>query len=374
MKKDTIGIIVSGGPAPGINNVIHACTLEASKKGFLLHGIIDGFKGICNGNVPLILEPRQTALISNQGGSILGTSRFNPFLSKETEESFLNNLEKAHIQKLIVIGGEGSAYLSYNIAKKHPHIQVVHIPKTIDNDLYLPNNHPSFGFETARHVGSEIMTTLVMDARTCHRWFIATCMGRKAGFLSLGLGIASGATATLIPEEFPKGEVSLNELRQRVVAVIDERISKGKDYGVVILAEGIIDLLNSKDCAQLANCPRDAMGRIHYSDIEIGGLLVDSLRQYYASKNKITINNKNIGYELRCHYPIPFDIEYTKFLGYCAVQYLLAGSTGVIVARDFDELKAIPLSDMIDSSGNIKSRRVDLNSDLYKVARGFMVT
>ena len=365
MLESKIGIISSGGPAPGINNVIHAVTLEAHKRGLKTVGVVKGFRGVMENadSNYMDLDSKITAQFSNQGGCVLGMTRFNPFTSEDKIKEFIKNLKERAITSLIVIGGEGSAFLSHKFSSYTDEIKLIHVPKTIDNDLLLPCNFPTFGFETARYAGANTVTTLVLDARTCSRWFIVTCMGRRAGFLALNIGLAGGATLTLVPEEFPKDKFSIDDVVSQIANAIDQRTKKGKNYGVVILAEGIIDNINSVGCKQLESCTRDEIGRIRYADFDIGELVLPKIREIFKQNNSaLTINTKNLGYELRCHDPLPFDIAYTKFLGFGAVEFLAQGKTGVVVVWDGENLKAIPLKDMADESGKIRSKRSENHS------------
>jgi len=375
-SRMNFGIVVSGGPAPGINSVISASVIEATNRGYKVKGLVNGFRDLTLGEQGAVvnLTTDMVTTIYNKGGSILGTSRFNPLKDEKLLGQFLAGLEAHQIDKLIVIGGEGSAYLSLKLSQLHRNLSVVHVPKTIDNDLVLPNNHPSFGFETALHAGSQIVEILREDAKTCRRWFVATTMGRKAGFLALGMGLAAGATSALIPEEFAGVGPSPEDLASIVFSSIRKRLSMGKNYGVILLAEGILDCINVERSSALQGCVRDDMGRIRYSQIELGDVIIPPLKQMLKDANlDVHIVTKNIGYELRCCNPISFDVEYTKFLGYGAVQHVLAGNNGIMVTRDFDKLGFIPLESMARSDGVIKSRGVDLSSDLYRVARSFMI-
>lgn len=374
--RGTIGIVVSGGPAPGINSVIAAVVIEGQRRGYATKGLHRGFKGLSLGlpNPVIDLEIDAVTPAAPLGGSILGTSRFNPFRDEATEKRFLGGLKVHGIDHLVVIGGEGSAWLSLQCARRCPDVRVVHVPKTIDNDLPLPQNHPSFGFETARHVGTGIIETLLTDARTCRRWFIVTTMGRKAGFLALGLGVAAGATLTLIPEEFNGPSQRPEDLAALLFESIAARARRGKEYGVALLAEGLLDCLDPESSPLLRACPRDELGRVHYAHIELGEVIAPAVRARCADAGlDIRVLTKNIGYELRCHQPVSFDVEYTRFLGHGAVQFLAEGLSGVMVARDFDRITPIPLTNLLDSNGAVRSRRVDLSSDLYRVAQSFMV-
>jgi 6-phosphofructokinase len=375
-SRKCFGIVVSGGPAPGINSVISASVIEANNRGYSVKGLVNGFRDITLGEPGSVinLTSDMVSSIYNKGGSILGTSRFNPIKDQSYLDKLLSGLKQNNIDKLIVIGGEGSAYLSHKLSQNNPELSVVHVPKTIDNDLILPNKYPSFGFETALHAGTKIVETLREDAKTCRRWFLATTMGRKAGFLALGIGLAAGATSTLIPEEFSGFSPTPADIASLLHSTIRKRIAMGKNYGVIILAEGILDCLDPGQNESLQKCVRDDMGRIRYSQVELGDVLIPPLKEM-LKKSLLDVHmiTKNIGYELRCCDPISFDIEYTKFLGYGAVQHMLGGNSGIMVTRDFDKLGFIPLESMAGADGIIKSRRVDLSSDLYRVARSFMI-
>jgi 6-phosphofructokinase 1 len=375
-KKGNFGIVVSGGPAPGINGVINACVIAAANQGYKVWGLVDGFRGVCTDapNAVMPLQVDAIARIYGTGGSILGIARFNPLSDAIYEKRLLSTLEQHQIDKLVVIGGDGSALLSYALSKKHPHLNIVHVPKTIDNDLILPDEHPSFGFETARYAGTEILETLKTDARTSKRWFVVESMGRRAGFLALGLGIASGSPLTIIPEEYEGRTTTTRELAEVVLNTMLKRHAMNKPYGVVILAEGLIDCIDPNSSPVLQNAPRDELGRLIHSEIEFGEIIRAELRTLLAKSGlKTTINTKNLGYELRCHKPISFDIEYSRFLGVGAVEHLLGGLRGIMVTREYDKLGHISLESMLDQSGKIRSRKVNLKSDLYRVARTFMI-
>jgi ATP-dependent phosphofructokinase / diphosphate-dependent phosphofructokinase len=375
--KMKIAIIVSGGPAPGINGVISAACNEAYRHGIETIGLIDGFRGISTTTEPekyvKSLTPETTWGIYTTGGSILGTSRFNPLYKPEYQHNFKNNLSKLGVDKLIVIGGEGSAYLSSQLHTIVPDIQVIHVPKTIDNDLILPNHYPSFGFETARYVGTNILLTLKTDAKTCQRWYLVTSMGRKAGFLAIGLGVAGGSNLTIIPEEYQNHKPTCAEIADTLFQTIKKRYQKGKRYGIAVVAEGILDVLDPND-ELLKECERDELGRIRYSSLELGDVVMPKLKELLQNEGleDVKINTKNIGYELRCHNPVSFDIEYTTFLGYGAVHYLLKGRSSVMITRNYDKLSCIELKEMLTPEGKIRSRSVDLSSDIYRIAKSFM--
>jgi 6-phosphofructokinase len=376
-----IGIVVSGGPAPGINSVISSVTIAAQNKGIAVVGFQDGFSRLASDGaaalLPLTID--SVSRIHDLGGSILGTSRFNPFREKATREEFIKALGAEQIDRMIVIGGDGSAYLSSQLRSHAPHIQVIHVPKTIDNDIDLPNHHPSFGFETARDAGTSIVSTIGVDAKTCQRWFLLTVMGRRTGFLALGLGIAAGATRTVIPEQYPPASQSTRALAEDIYTTIRSRRLAGKPYGVILIAEGLLDALDPAAAPEIAEAPRDELGRIKYSHIELGEVLQPHLEQLSLEDGAPQkIISKNIGYELRCHPPTSFDIEYTRFLGHGAVHYLTTqrgsgeAASGMVV-RNNDHRQLLSFESLLLPDGSIRSRRVDLTSDTYQMACQYMV-
>ncbi len=241
--KKNLAIIVGGGPAPGINGVIRSVTIEAINSGLNVIGIYDGFEWLAKGDHTHVTELKieDVSRIHFSGGSILRTSRENPASSKEKIEATIKALTQLSVDYLVTIGGDDTATSAYKIDElTKGQIEVAHVPKTIDNDLPLPGNMPTFGYQTARHHGVKIVQSLMMDAATTKRWYYVVTMGRKAGHLALGIGKAAGATLTIIGEEFRNQEVSFNTICDILEVSIIKRLASGHPYGVAILAEGII--------------------------------------------------------------------------------------------------------------------------------------
>ncbi len=374
MKR--IAIIVSGGPAPGINAVIGASTIEAHGRGIQVFGVNGGLKGCMKDGVDAFmpLEVDGISRIYNQGGSLLGTSRFNPFSKQENEYHFINTLKELQIDGLVMIGGEGTATLSYMIHQRMPEMRIAHVPKTIDNDIPLPGGKRTFGFETARTVGTQIVDTLIVDAKTCRRWYLVETMGRQAGFLTLGIGLASGASLALIPEEYKPGAHEPSEFAERIVHTIKARCTTGKNYGVILLAEGLLDCLRPESSELLDESLRDELGRITYSEVELGDVLLPLIRKKLEAEGvpDIELKHKTVGYELRCARPIAADIEYARILGYGAIQSLSSQDGAFMVTREFEKLFFVPLEQFV-ADGTVKGRTVNLDSDFYKLACRYMV-
>lgn len=377
-KKEIVGIIVGGGPAPGINGVISSAAIEAINEGKVAVGIMDGFKSLCEGDkscaVPLTIA--EVSRIHTQGGSILRTSREKPDRIKERFKIIMSTLKAIGIKYLVTIGGEGTLFLANKIEKEaRGSMNVVHVPKTIDNDIPLPGGAPTFGYQTARHWGVEIVKNIMEDAKTTGRWYFITTMGRLSGYLALGIGKAAGATITLISEEFKEEKISLKKLSDILVGAILKRLSMDRDHGVAILAEGIADRLDLEELSQYEDYVKDETGRIRFSEIQLGRILKTFAKRSLESMGiNVTIVDKNIGYELRAADPIPFDVEYTRNLGYGAVRYLLKGGTGAMIVFDEGYLRPIPFVEMIDyETGLMKIRKVDTSSETYEVGRKYML-
>ncbi|MFZ6007404.1 MAG: diphosphate--fructose-6-phosphate 1-phosphotransferase [Nitrospirota bacterium] len=375
--KDVVGIIVGGGPAPGINGVISAATIEAINEGKGVVGIRGGFKSLFNGDrsaaIPLTID--DVSRIHTQGGSILRTSRDYPDRVKERFKILMTTLKQLGIKHLITIGGEGTLFMANWIEKEaRGAINVVHVPKTIDNDIPLPGGASTFGYETARHWGVEIVKNIMEDAKTMGRWYFVTTMGRHAGHLALGMGKAAGATITLISEEFEE-RLSLKKIADILAGSIIKRLSMGRDHGVAVLAEGIAEKFDIEELSQYEQLEKDETGRIRLSEIQLGRVLKNLVKKTLDSLGiKITIVDKNIGYELRAADPIPFDIEYTRNLGYGAVRYLLRGGTGSMITFFEGHLRPVPFVEVMDySTGKVKVRKVDIASETYEVGRKYMI-
>jgi 6-phosphofructokinase 1 len=252
---------------------------------------------------------------------------------------------------------------------------VVHVPKTIDNDLNLPPWVDTFGFQTARHYGVDIVKNIMVDAHTTTRWYFIVAMGRKAGHLALGIGKAAGATLTLIPEEFRGGKLRLKTVVDTLVGAIIKRLAYGRRDGVAVIAEGLVLELDHADLAALDSVERDAHGNVRIDEVNLGEILkVEVQKRLKELSLKTTIVAKNIGYELRCADPIPFDMEYTRDLGYCAVKYLLEGGTGAMISMQGGHFEPVPFAELLDhDTGRSKIRLVDVNSARYAIARRYMI-
>jgi 6-phosphofructokinase 1 len=366
------GILVGGGPAPGINGVIAAAATTASRSGDRVLGILDGFKWIMEGDTDHVLELDEAAVarVHLQGGSILNTSRANPTRRPANLESCVRSLERLGIERLITIGGDDTASSANRVAQAAGGgLQVVHVPKTIDNDLPLPAGIPTFGFETAREHATAVVERIVLDTKTTNRWFFIVMMGRTAGHLALGAGKAAGAPITLIPEEFTRRPIRLEDVVRTLEGAIVKRLAAGRPDGVAVIAEGIAEYLDENDPI-LADVPRDEHGHLRLAEVPIARVLRTAVAESLAARGvKVTIGEKDVGYELRCGYPTAFDRDYTLDLGVGAVRALEAGASSVLITRQQGRIVPVPFRDIVDpATGRSRVRGVDVASDSYRNA------
>ena len=377
MHHNNLAILVGGGPAPGINSVIGAATIRARLEEIHVVGLRDGFEWIMKGDIDHVIPLTIDAVsrIHFRGGSFIGISRANPTANPAHLENAVVSLLRLNVTQLITIGGDDTAFSAMKLEERAAgRIRVVHVPKTIDNDLDLPPFVDTFGYQTARHYGVEIVKNLMVDAKTTSRWHVVVAMGRKTGHLALGIGKAAGATVTIVAEEFAQ-PTPLKTIVDTLTGAIIKRLSYGRRDGVAVIAEGVVLAVAPEDLHGLETVERDAHGHIRIDEVSIGDILkVQVTSRLRELGIKTTISAKNIGYELRCADPIPFDMEYTRDLGYCAAGYLAAGHGSSMISIQGGRFVPIPFDTMIDpETGRTRVRSVDVSSTRYAIARRYMI-
>ncbi|HEY6196048.1 MAG TPA: diphosphate--fructose-6-phosphate 1-phosphotransferase [Candidatus Eisenbacteria bacterium] len=378
MTRQKLAILVGGGPAPGINSVIAAATIRACLEGVEVIGVEDGFEWLMQGDTshvrPLGIDA--VSRIHFRGGSTLGISRANPTRDVRALDRVVVSLLQLGVTELITIGGDDTAYSSMKVHERATgQIRVAHVPKTIDNDLDLPAHVDTFGFQTARHHGVEVVKNLMVDAKTTSRWYYVVAMGRKAGHLALGIGKAVGATITIIPEEFAHKPVRLARIVDTLVGSHIKRLADGRRDGVAVIAEGVALDVDPRDLEALHGIERDDHGHVRLDEINFGEVLKRAVQDRLGDFGlRSTISSKNIGYELRCADPIPYDMEYTRDLGYCAAKYLLGGGDAAMVSLQGGRFVPVPFETLIDpATGRARVRFVDVNTSRYAIARRYML-
>ena len=296
------------------------------------YDIRDGFKHLVRRD-PSRLRPLAIDDVSRVhllGGSILGTSRENPTTSPEATRAVIETLQQAGITHLVTIGGDDTALSSRTSADTRPApFTASTCRRRSTTTCRCHRTCPRSAFETARHVGVELVRNLMEDARATRRWYIVVAMGRKAGHLALGIGKAAGATLTIVAEEFVATRCRLPTICDIVEGAIIKRRAMGRHFGVAVLAEGLIDKLDPAELAELEDVERDEHGHVRFAEVDLARKVKAEVQGRLSERGlRVTITNKNVGYELRCADPIPFDAEYCRDLGYGAVRFLSAAAAG----------------------------------------------
>ncbi|MEZ6141111.1 MAG: diphosphate--fructose-6-phosphate 1-phosphotransferase [Zavarzinella sp.] len=398
LKGKRLGIVVGGGPAPGINGVISSVTIDAILTyGMEVIGFQNGFKHLVEGSTTKnrILTVEEVAAHYLQGGSILGTARTNPAKKEADMQNVLKVLDEMNISCLVTIGGDDTAFSGSQVAKrvgpgsgsKDKMIRVCHVPKTIDNDLPLPEGTPTFGFETARHLGTLTTRALHADAKTTGRWYIIISMGRAAGHLALGIGKSSASTITIIPEEFAGQPITLESVADLIIGSIIKRKLGDKNYGVAVLAEGLIEAIGEKGLINAIGADklklygkieRDDHNHLRLGELDFGRIVKDYLGARLSELGlKVDFISKDLGYELRSADPIPYDAEYTRDLGFGAMRFLSSDEAtkyGAIISIIDGKLTPLPFEEMINpETSRMRTRNVNIHSDSFQCARRYMV-
>src|SRR5215470_14184083 len=358
--KTSVGILVGGGPAPGINGVISALTLEARSRAHRVVGIYDGFQWLMAEDTGHVkeLDHDDVSRIHFQGGSILNTSRANPTKKAADLERVVKTLDTLGIGYLATIGGDDTMFAASQVAKQAAgRIRVCHIPKTIDNDLPLPGEIPTFGFETARQLGFELVHNIMEDSRTTGRWYFVVVMGRTAGHLALGIGKGTGATLTIIPEEF-SGPVHMEIVCDILEgAILKRKALWNRSDRVAVIAEGLLERVPAEELSAIAGVriTHDSYGHLRVAQLDLAYILKTLVEHRFAARGTpITVVHKNIGYELRSASPIAFDCEYVRTLGYGAVEFFLGPRQdakkldGALICLVDGKLQFLDFADLLD--------------------------
>lgn len=369
-SKRVVAVLNGGGPAPGLNGVINAVTLSARHLGWTVLGVPKGYSQLMKGDTSKVRELTEADVggIETQGGSILYTSRANPTKKPEDMAKVVESLAKLGVTDLVTIGGDDTATSGMKAAAAAGgKIRVAHVPKTIDNDLPLPGEAPTFGFETAKQLGAQLCRNLRVDARTTGRWYLVTAMGRSAGHLALSMCVGSGSDLVVIPEEFPAGPIKLDAIARLVSGAIQKRKAQGQDWGLVVLAEGLLDRLDPAELkAKVGHLELDEHGNPRMSEVDLGRVVRDVIAPGLPGVGFIT---KIIGYELRCADPCAFDVQYTRTLGAGAIEFLATGKGDALIALVDGKTVPLRFEDLRDpATGKVAIRRVNTAGALWRNA------
>lgn len=365
MEKSIL-ILAGGGPAPGINTVISSVSKIFLKAGYKVIGLHDGYKNLFTDNPSVVnIDFEMADLILGRGGSTLRMSRYKPADLEFKTDFFVKN----NVRLLVTIGGDDTASTANRIArycteKKFP-IQNIHVPKTIDNDLPLPDGQPTFGYQSAKEEGVRIGRTIYEDARSSGNWFVISAMGREAGHLAFGIGAACHFPMVIIPEMFNKTKLSLDKITKLIISSIIKRKISGIPYGVAIVSEGVFHFMTDEDVESSGiQFTYDEHGHPELGNVSKAHIY-NMLLQVKLKQLGINVKSRPVemGYELRCLQPAAYDLQYCTFLGIGVKKLFDEGFTGCVVTADPQgNIKPLFLKDVADKNGKVKTRLVNMNS------------
>ena len=363
--KESIVILAGGGPAPGINTVISTVAKTFLKDGYRVLGLNEGYKNLFKPDPDVIeMDFLYADAILKQGGSALKMSRYKPKNEEFNTEFFVKN----NIKLLVTIGGDDTASTANRISKFLANsgfpIQNIHVPKTIDNDLPLPEGSPTFGYYSAKDAGVHLVQTIYEDARTSGNWFVVSAMGREAGHLAFGMTSACHGPMVVIPEMFNNAQVTFDSIIKMVVSSIVKRKLLGVNYGVAIISEGVFHFMSDEEIEKSGVAfTYDEHGHPELGNVSKAHIFNLLLQQRLKA---LGLNVKSrpveIGYGIRCVEPNGYDLTYCSLLGYGVKKLFDKGVSGAMVtANPKGEIEPLYLKDVEDENGKIKPRLVNLS-------------
>lgn len=378
--KESVVILCAGGPAPGINTVVATVAKKFLNNGYEVIGLHGGYGPLFKEEQKsdfLRVDIRMADRIHSRGGSALRMSRYKPKDEEFKTEFFI----KHNVKLLVTVGGDDTASsanrLSKFLAANKLDVANIHVPKTIDNDLPLPDGIPTFGYQTAKEEGTRITLTVSEDARTTGVWFVVSAMGREAGHLAFGIGMASHAAMVIVPEMFNKVECSFDRIVRLMISSIIKRQILGLDHGVIIVSEGVFHNLGDAEIRESGiQFTFDEHGHPELGTISKGQVFNQLLQKRLKTLGlKIKSRPEDLGYELRCVRPMGYDLTYCTSLGTGVFKLFKEGKTGCMVTLDKNEM-IVPLylKDVEDPiTGKVKPRLLNLERDrVYNTLNGIM--
>jgi 6-phosphofructokinase 1 len=361
-----IVILCGGGPAPGMNTVVSSVSKAFLKSGYRVIGLHEGYKDLFAAEQKTVdIDFGYADKIFNVGGSDLRMSRYKPKNSEFCPDFFVKN----NIKLLVTIGGDDTAStanrISKYLAENNVNIQNIHVPKTIDNDLPLPEGISTFGYQSAKAEGVRIGSAVYEDARTSAQWFVMSAMGRSAGHLTFGIGAGCHYPMIIIPEMFDKTEISLEKIVRLVVSSIVKRKILDIPYGVAIISEGVFHTLSDEEIKSTGiTFTYDSHGHPELGTVSKAHVF-NVLVQNKLTELNLGVKSRpvELGYELRCVPPKAFDLMYCNLLGIGVKILFDQGETGCMVSADVNGyISPLHLKDIEDpETGKIEPRLVNIN-------------
>ena len=344
MAEKTIGILTGGGDCPGLNAVIRAVVRKGiTAYRYRFRGILKGWKGMmeCDWEP---LGPEEISGILPKGGTILGTSRTNPFKEEDGGEIVIDNMRRMKLDALVAIGGEDTLGVANKLTSMG--VPVIGVPKTIDNDLN--GTDYTFGFDTAVNIVTEAIDRIHTTAESHNRVMVIEVMGRHSGWIALYAGLAGGADMILIPEQ----KYTIEE----IVNTIRKRHERGKDFSIVVVAEGtqLISEEGGKKEYAVSEGGLDEFGHVKLGGI--GQLVANAVEEATSYETRVTV----LGHLQRGGTPTAFDRVLGTRFGIAAIDLVHAGDFGKMVSLQGNEIVAIPLADAVNQLKVVDQELYDL--------------
>ena len=369
--KGTIAILAGGGPAPGINSVISSVAKVFIKDGYRVIGLHQGYKTLFSGQPDIVeVDFAMADRIHKQGGSALIMSRHKPKNEDLNIQFFVDN----NIKLLVTIGGDDTASTANRISKflaaNNVNIQNIHVPKTIDNDLPLPEGIPTFGYQSAKQEGVRLASTVYEDARTSGNWFMVSAMGREAGHLAFGIGAACHYPMIIIPEMFSKTQVNFDRILRLIVSSMVKRKILGISYGTVIISEGVFQFMSNEEIkASNIIFTYDDHGHPELGNVNKAHIFNILIQRKLKELNlNIKTRPVELGYELRCVQPVAFDMLYCTLMGMGVKVLFDQGATScMVVSGPNGDISPLYLKDVEDENGKVPPRMVNMESQKSKM-------
>ncbi len=338
----TIGMLTGGGDCPGLNAVIRAVVRSADAAGWDSVAVVEGWRGMVEGRFR-DLSLHEVSGILPRGGTIIGTSRTNPYTLEGGVEAVLDGFRDRGLDALVVIGGEDTLGVAAKLYAEHE-VPVVGVPKTIDNDL--SGTDYTFGFDTAVTIATEAIDRLHTTAESHNRVMVVEVMGRHAGWIAVMSGIAGGADVILIPEQ----PVDFDEVAES----IRKRHARGKNFSIVVISEGC-ELAGVQDSGEL-----DQFGHVTLGNRGVGEVLGREIEQRTGFETRVTV----LGHVQRGGSPTPRDRVLATRFGLRAAELAVAGRFGQMAALRGDDIVAVPLA---EATAELKT----VPPEWYAVAQAF---
>lgn len=370
MKK-SVAILCAGGPAPGINTVISTIAKVFLRDGYNVIGIHYGYQNLFNGKAKTVnIDFHYADRIFPRGGSTLRMSRYKPKDEEFTADFFITN----NVKLLVTIGGDDTASTANRLSKyleaNNIDIQNIHVPKTIDNDIPLPDRMPTFGFNSAKDAGVRIGNTIYEDSRTSGNWFVISSMGRSAGHLAFEIGASCHFPVIIMPEMFNKTPITFEKIINLIISSMVKRKIDGIHHGVAMVSEGVFHTLSDDE---IKNCgitfTYDDHGHPELGNVSKAHIINVLVQQKLKSLGiKIKSRPVEMGYELRCCSPVAFDLTLCTILGLGVKKLYDEGLKRCIVSTSRSaEIIPIFMKDIEDENGKIQPRLVDIRTEFSRM-------